>query len=116
MVTPTPLWCLAGIQWRPEFTELQVFIVNSTDKAYEDLNLVIRPTIPVVAVEQVSKIPGVSFEDKNNMMTRLVDVPEYGKQESDSFRPSCDRRWLSNAMPEDARAQHYTVRFSLSGC
>jgi hypothetical protein len=69
---------ISGIPWRPEFTELIIDIVNPTDRAYEDLNIVIRPTEPVVAVEQITTVPGVSFEDKNGFISHVLDIPPYG--------------------------------------
>jgi hypothetical protein len=69
---------ISGIQWRKEFTELNIEMVNPTDRVYEDLNLVIRPTEPVVAVEQISRFPGISFEDKNDLTTHLLDIPRQG--------------------------------------
>jgi hypothetical protein len=65
---------IAGINWRPQFTELNVDIANQTDRAYEELNLVIRPTSAVAALAQVSNISDVSFEDKNGASTRLLEV------------------------------------------
>lgn len=62
-----------GLTWRPEFTEVDVFIENPTDIVYEDLNLVIRPDTPVAAIGQLSHFDGVSFEDKDGVAMRLAD-------------------------------------------
>jgi hypothetical protein len=37
---------VAGITFRSEFTELRVFIQNSSTESYDDLNLLIQPTDP----------------------------------------------------------------------
>jgi hypothetical protein len=65
---------IAGIVWRPEFTELQVWISNSSDRNYEDVDLVIRPTSAIAAIAQLTAVPNVSFEDKNGFGVRLMDV------------------------------------------
>src|SRR5205823_1319749 len=45
---------IANIEWRPEFTELEVWVTNSSDKNYDDLSLLIRPTFPIVAISQLT--------------------------------------------------------------
>lgn len=64
---------VSGIDWSPEFTELDVDIQNPTDDAYEDLDVVIRPTSAVAAIAQVTNVPDVSFEDKDGISTHAVD-------------------------------------------
>jgi hypothetical protein len=54
---------IAGIQWRSEFTELDVQI-GGAQRTYNDLNLVIQPDFPIAKMAQTSNISGVSFEDK----------------------------------------------------
>jgi len=65
---------IAGIQWRPEFTEVQVWLGNNTDKNYDDIDVVLRPSMPIAAIGQTSNFPGVSFEDKNGISVRLMDI------------------------------------------
>jgi hypothetical protein len=65
---------IAGIAWRPEFTELNVDLENPTDKTYEDLNIVVRPTEAVAAIAQITSVPGVSIEDKYNFASNTLDV------------------------------------------
>lgn len=65
---------IAGIKWRPEFTELQVRISNPSGRPYDDLNIVIRPTSAVAAIAQDTNIPDVSFEDKNGFIAHLIDT------------------------------------------
>jgi hypothetical protein len=65
---------IAGISFRPEFTELQVWIQNTSDRTYEDLSLVIRPTEPVAAIAQLTNLPNVSFEDKNGYSSRTMSI------------------------------------------
>jgi len=64
---------ISGIPWKPQFTELQVEIKNPTDRAYEDVSLVIRPTEAIAAIVQKSAIPEVTFEDSNSMAMFLLD-------------------------------------------
>jgi hypothetical protein len=65
---------IAGITFRPEFTELDVDLSNPTDKVYEDLDIVLRPTDPVAAIAQKSSFSDVVIEDKNEMAIHLMDV------------------------------------------
>jgi hypothetical protein len=65
---------IAGIVWRPEFTELQVWITNPSDRNYDDLTLVVRPTSAIAAIAQLTDVPNVSFEDKNGFTARLMDI------------------------------------------
>jgi hypothetical protein len=64
---------IAGISWKPQFTELQVWIDNPTERNYEDLNLVIRPLLPVAAIAQLTDVPNVSFEDGRGEVGRLTE-------------------------------------------
>ncbi|MGA7559790.1 MAG: hypothetical protein WBV60_16855 [Terriglobales bacterium] len=64
---------IAGIAWKPQFTELNVDIKNPTDNAYEDISLVIRPTEAIAAIAQKSSLAGVTFEDSNGMAMFLLD-------------------------------------------
>lgn len=63
---------ISGIAWRPEFTEVQVWINNDTDKNYDDLNLVLRPVSAIASIGQASTLPGISFEEKNHESVRLM--------------------------------------------
>lgn len=65
---------IAGIQWRPEFTEVQVSITNGSPDAYDDLNIVLRPTMPVAAISQITTLGDVSFEEKNLFDMRYMSV------------------------------------------
>jgi hypothetical protein len=76
---------IAGISFRPEFTELQVRILNPSDRAYEDLSLVIRPTEPVAAIAQLTNLPGVSFEEKNGFFSRTMSI-EPGETKANAIR------------------------------
>jgi hypothetical protein len=64
---------IAGIPWRPQFTELTVDIKNPTDRPYEDLDLVIRPTDIIAAIAQKTSVPNVTFSDKNGITPELLD-------------------------------------------
>jgi hypothetical protein len=43
---------LAGITWRPQFTELQVWMTNPTDESYDDVNVIVRPSTPIAAIAE----------------------------------------------------------------
>ena len=69
-----------GIKWRKEFTELQVIIANPSDRKYDDLNLLIKPTKAVTVIKQISSVPNVSFVDKYKSSTWIADYnPTTGK-------------------------------------
>ena len=65
---------ISGIAWKTQFTEVDVQFTNDTDRVYEDLNIVVRPTEAIAAIAQSTNVPGVSFEDKNNLTERMVDI------------------------------------------
>jgi hypothetical protein len=70
---------IAGISFRPEFTELRLLIKNPTTMDYKNLNIVIQPTVPVAAIAQLTNVSGVSFEDKNGVSARMTVYPGPGK-------------------------------------
>jgi len=76
---------IAGITWRPDFSELQFLIKNSSDKAYRDVDLLIRPNEPVAAISQLTSVPGVYFEDKNGVS--LIVALENLKAKTKSVLP-----------------------------
>jgi hypothetical protein len=55
---------IAGIEWRPEYTELVVVISNPTEGAYDDVTLLIEPDHPVAAAAQETSVPGVWLQDR----------------------------------------------------
>ncbi|MGE0469456.1 MAG: hypothetical protein AB7L09_10480 [Nitrospira sp.] len=65
---------IAGIPWQPKFTELQVEVVNSSKRNYEDLNIVFKPNLPVAAISQLTTYQGVVFEDRYGVTMRAVEV------------------------------------------
>jgi hypothetical protein len=70
---------ISGISWKPEFTKLEVDISNPTDRSYEDLNLVLRPTTAVAEIAQSTNISDVTFEDRLHLNQDLLNInPETG--------------------------------------
>jgi hypothetical protein len=69
---------IGDIAWRKEFTELDIGIENPTSRAYEDVNLVIRPDNPVAAVTQIGKTCDASIEDADGVMVREGLKPAVG--------------------------------------
>jgi hypothetical protein len=65
---------VAGIGWRPEFTELQVWITNRSERNYDDVSILLRPSSPIAVIGQITNVPNVSFEDSNNFGLRLTDI------------------------------------------
>lgn len=65
---------IAGIDWKPQFTEVQLWVSNPTDRGYEDINLVIRPSVAIAKIAQATNVPNVSFEDKNAQTLRMMDI------------------------------------------
>jgi hypothetical protein len=54
---------IAGIEWRQKFSELRITIANLTNYDYQDIDLVMRPDEPVVAIGQDSHLLNVYFDD-----------------------------------------------------
>jgi hypothetical protein len=61
-----------GIQWQPDYTELDVVINNPSESNYDDLNILIRPDFPVAQIAQMSNLSDVSFEDKMGVTARVT--------------------------------------------
>jgi hypothetical protein len=71
---------IAGIYFRPEFTELRLFVKNPSSRNYNNLNLIVQPSAAIAAIAQASNIPNVSFDDKNGLSTRVMEFdPAVGK-------------------------------------
>ncbi len=70
---------IAGISWRPYFSEMDVSITNPTERNYEDLELVITPDHPVAAIGQLSNLTDVSFEDNYGVSERAT-IRDLSKQ------------------------------------
>jgi hypothetical protein len=65
---------VAGIPWSKKYVELRIYINNPTRFDYEEVNLVIRPDKPVVAVAQAGEYPKVTFRDAYGSNTHLEDL------------------------------------------
>ena len=61
-----------GIEWKPEYTELRIWITNNSNVDYEDLDILVRPSNPIVHAAQASSIPGVSLVDADNASIRMT--------------------------------------------
>lgn len=53
---------LGNIQWSSRYSELRVFLKNPTEYDYENINVIVQPDKPVVAVTQITPVEGVSEE------------------------------------------------------
>jgi hypothetical protein len=71
---------IAGIQWKPQFTEVQLSIYNGSGDGYDDLNIIVRPTSAIAAIAQSTNIPGVSWQDRLEFVPRLMAVDLNKKQ------------------------------------
>jgi hypothetical protein len=65
---------IAGIDFRPEFTELQVAIQNSSSRSYEDLDLLLTPSEPIAFIAQLTDVPSVSIQEKRSLEIRPLEV------------------------------------------
>ena len=63
---------IADINFRPEFTELRVSVENSSNRNYEDLDLLIQPTTPIAKIAQNTKVPNVSFAKVHETPTTVL--------------------------------------------
>ena len=53
---------IGGLDWKPYYTEVRLFIGNNASIDYKDIDLVIKPDKAVTASGQVTNIGGVSIE------------------------------------------------------
>jgi hypothetical protein len=65
---------VAGIAWRPQFTEVDVLFQNPSDSAYDDVSILLRPSTAVAGIGQLTNLPGISWDDKDGMIVRLMDI------------------------------------------
>ena len=68
-----------GIEWIPAFSELDLFIANNTDNDYENINLLVRPDVPIAKIAQISSLPDVTFADRQGLIARAT-IEEVNKQ------------------------------------
>lgn len=60
-----------GISWHPFYRELDLIITNPTaDDNYENIDVLVRPSLPVAVIVQVSNLSEVSFEDEFGLTLR----------------------------------------------
>jgi hypothetical protein len=70
-----------GIAWRSFYTELDLLVTNrSEDKNYDNVDIVVRPDLPVAAIAQLSNLADVSFEDEFGVRNEIT-------MENDSHAP-----------------------------
>jgi hypothetical protein len=65
---------LGGIPWLNEYDDIRVVVTNPTDHDYSDVDLTIKPNLPVASVSQISGSP-CSFSDPTNTNLWLADKP-----------------------------------------
>ncbi len=65
----------SGITWRPEFTEMNIDIHNSSGRTYEDIAIKLRPDLPIAAISHPTGCLGTSVvEDANHYRQRMMDI------------------------------------------
>jgi hypothetical protein len=52
---------IGGIAWGSRFNDLRILVVNETELEFSDIDLVLRPNVPVAGIGQVSNLPNVTF-------------------------------------------------------
>jgi hypothetical protein len=62
----------AGIAWRPFFSELDLSITNPNGDNYSDVDVLVRPDLPIAAIAQLSDLPNVSFENAYGLNARVT--------------------------------------------
>jgi hypothetical protein len=53
-----------GLDWKPFYSELDLVFANQTDIPYENLDVLVRPNVPVAGMAQSGNLSGVSFRDR----------------------------------------------------
>ena len=78
----------AGIRWRPYYTELELLLTNPTAADnYDDLNVLVRPDLPLAEMKQLSQLFDFSVEDRFGMNAFLTieDLSAPGKVQRMDF-------------------------------
>lgn len=86
---------IAGIPWKPYYTEETFLINNPTDEAYTDIELVLHPDHPVVTAAQKTSLPNVLVQEEHDFGLRMsMDqyvVPFVLVASNTSYNVHCDR-------------------------
>jgi hypothetical protein len=71
---------ISGVPWKKEFTELQMRVINPSDRNYDDISLLIQPTEPIASIQQVvTSVAGIYFTDEHDLSAKLADVKPFGR-------------------------------------
>ncbi len=71
---------IAGVPWNARLSELRVWLKNGSANDYEDLNVLIKPDQPVVAVVQTTPWPDVTLVDQGIMSFYLARIGPSAKE------------------------------------
>lgn len=52
---------IGAISWISRFRDLRILIINEAGSDYSDIDLILRPDVPVASIGQVSNLPDVTF-------------------------------------------------------
>jgi hypothetical protein len=61
---------IGGISWCSRFNELRLSIINETESACSNIDLILRPDVPVVSIGQLSNFPDVTFSPADEPIVR----------------------------------------------
>jgi hypothetical protein len=75
---------ISGITWRSEFTEVNLRLANPTDRDYDELNVLARPTDPVAAIKEVTDLHA-RFIDNKDFTNHLFEVDPTGSAKELGF-------------------------------
>jgi hypothetical protein len=53
-----------ALDWKPFYNELDIVFANQSDMPYENINILVRPDVPVAGIAQIGNLPEVSFRDR----------------------------------------------------
>jgi hypothetical protein len=72
---------ISGIPWKPQFTEVAVYLKNGSGRDYEGLNFTLRPTSAVAAIAEHTQF-GCTFRDRLEIDPHIYDIKEYSTRNS----------------------------------
>jgi hypothetical protein len=67
---------ISGILWRPEYTALQIEILNQTYEKISDLDMIVKPDALVASITNISQVPTVIQEQFGFVPKMVIRKPD----------------------------------------
>jgi len=79
---------VGDVPWQPEFTYLRVTLDNDTDFDFTDMDFTLEPNVPIMAISQISAVPGVAFHGDGTKEVVTIGSPKWKEQTISLHQPT----------------------------